>query len=134
MSAKPFIDTNVVVYAFGTDGTKSEKAEALLASGGIVSVQVLNEFVSVSRRKLGRDWAEVIAALEVLKVLLEPALPLTSEMHETALGIARHHNLSIYDSLIVAAALRAGCPLLYSEDLQHGQTFENLTICNPFFG
>lgn len=132
MSAKPFIDTNIVVYAFGTEGAKSDKAETLLAAGGVVSVQVLNEFVNVSRRKLGRDWAEIVAALDVLNVLLEPALPLTLELHKAAIGIARDDNLSVYDSLIVAAALRAGCSVLYSEDLQHGQTFENLTICNPF--
>jgi predicted nucleic acid-binding protein len=68
----------------------------------------------------------------VLKTLLDPPQPLTAELHETAVGIARDRGFSIYDSLIVAAALRAGCSILYSEDLQEGQTIEQLTIRNPF--
>ena len=105
---------------------------ALLEAGGIISVQVLNEFVNVLRRKQRREWQEIEDALGVVKALLDPPRPLTVEVHEAALGIVRNHELSIYDSLIVAAALQAGCPMLYSEDLQHGQTIGRLTIHNPF--
>jgi predicted nucleic acid-binding protein len=132
MSAKPFLDANIVVYAFASNDARSEKADALLQAGGAISVQVLNEFVNVLRRKQRRDWEEIDDALGVLKVLLDPPYPLTVEMHEAAIGIARQYGFSIYDSLIVAAALRAGCSTLYSEDLQHGQTIERLTIRNPF--
>jgi predicted nucleic acid-binding protein len=132
MNAKPFLDTNVIVYAFSSNDARNRKAEALLDVGGVISVQVLNEFVNVLRRKQGRDWDEVDQALAVVKTLLDPAQPLTIELHEAAVNLARRHGLSIYDSLIVAAALRAGCPVLYSEDLQHGQTIEQLTIRNPF--
>jgi len=132
MSAKPFLDTNIVVYAFASNDPRSEKADALLKAGGAISVQVLNEFVNVLRRKQRRDWDEIDEALGVLKGLLDPPHPLTVEMHEAAIGIARRYGFSIYDSLIVAAALRAGCSTLYSEDLQHGQTIERLTIRNPF--
>ncbi len=132
MSAEPFLDTNIVVYAFASNDPRSEKADALLKAGGAISVQVLNEFVNVLRRKQRRDWAEIDDAIGVLKGLLDPPYPLTVEMHEAAIGIARQYGYSIYDSLIVAAALRAGCATLYSEDLQHGQTIERLTIRNPF--
>ncbi len=132
MNAKPFLDTNIVVYAFSSNDPRNGRAEALLAAGGIISVQVLNEFVNVSRRKQGRGWDEVHDALGVMKVLLDPPQPLTVELHEAAVKIARDYGFSIYDSLIVAAALRADCSILYSEDLQHGQIIEQLTIQNPF--
>ena len=111
---------------------RTGKAEALLEAGGAISVQVLNEFVNVSRRKLGRGWDDIGEALGVLKILLDPPLPLTVEVHETAVRLARDNGWSIYDGLIVAAALRAGCDVLYSEDMQHGRTVERLTIRNPF--
>ncbi|HKU97280.1 MAG TPA: PIN domain-containing protein [Vineibacter sp.] len=132
MNAKPFLDTNIVVYAFSSNEPKSGRAEALLAEGGVISVQVLNEFVNVSRRKHGRGWDEILDALGVLKILLDPPQPITVELHEAAVKIARDYGFSIYDSLIVAAALGAGCSVLYSEDLQNGQVIEQLTIQNPF--
>jgi predicted nucleic acid-binding protein len=132
MPARPFLDTNIIVYAFSANDPRSEKADALLVTGGIISVQVLNEFVNVLRRKQRREWQEIEDALGVLKTLLEPPRPLTVELHEAALGIARNYQLSIYDSLIVAAALQAGCSVLYSEDLQHRQAIERLKIYNPF--
>jgi predicted nucleic acid-binding protein len=132
MNAKPFLDTNIVVYAFSSNDARSERAEALLTAGGVISVQVLNEFVNVCRRKQGRRWEEIDEALAVLRVLLDPPQPVTVELHEAALNVARDFGFSIYDSLIIAAALRAGCSTLYSEDLQHGQRIEQLTVQNPF--
>ncbi len=132
MPDKPFLDTNVVVYAFSSNDPRGEKADALLKAGGIISVQVLNEFVNVMRRKQHRGWNEVEDALGVLQILLDPALPITVEMHEAALRIARDTGFSIYDSLIVAAALRAECSTLYSEDMHDGRRIERLTIRNPF--
>jgi predicted nucleic acid-binding protein len=132
MNAKPFLDTNIVVYAFSANDPRNIRAEALLEAGGVISVQVLNEFVSVSRRKQRRSWNEVSDALGVLKILLDPPWPLTLELHEAAVNIAREHRFSIYDGLIVAAALHAECPVLYSEDFQHGLTIGSLAVCNPF--
>jgi predicted nucleic acid-binding protein len=132
MNAKPFLDTNIVVYAFSSNDSRNVKAEALLEAGGIISVQVLNEFVSVSRRKQRRNWNEVNDAVGALKILLDPPQPLTLELHEAAVTIARDHGFSIYDGLIIAAALRAECAILYSEDFQHGLAIGPLTICNPF--
>jgi predicted nucleic acid-binding protein len=132
MNVKPFLDTNIIVYAFSSNDPRNEKAEALLAAGGVISVQVLNEFVNVSRRRHRRDWDEIQDTLGVLKTLLDRPQPLTIDVHEAAIGVARDYGFHFYDSLIVAAALRAGCSILYSEDLHHGQTIERLTILNPF--
>ncbi len=132
MNAKPFLDTNVLVYAFASSDPRSDKAEALIAAGGVISVQVLNEFVNVLRRKWRRDWAEIVEALDVLSALLDEPLPLTTDTHRAALGIAQRYGFGIYDSVVVAAALQAGCAELLSEDMQDGQTIEGLSIRNPF--
>ena len=107
-------------------------AEGLLAAGGNISVQVLNEFAAVARRKLKMSWQEIGEALGAVRALCEPPVPLTVEMHDLALRIAERHGYNIYDALILAAALGVGCELLYSEDMQDGQTIDALTIRNPF--
>jgi predicted nucleic acid-binding protein len=132
MNGKPFLDTNVLVYAFTSDDPRREKAVALLADGGVISVQVLNEFANVSRRKYRRTWEEVQQCLDVVRTLLDAPLPLTLEVQQEALGIAQRYGFRFYDSFIIAAALQAGCSVLCSEDLQHGQAIEQLTIRNPF--
>jgi predicted nucleic acid-binding protein len=128
---RAFLDTNILVYA-QQSGAKGETAKDIVAKGGIISVQVLNELVSVLRRKLRRSWRDVEDVLDDVTSVLEPALPLTVQSHVAALGIAREDGLSFCDALIVASALEAGCDTLYSEDLQHGRAFAGLTIHNPF--
>jgi predicted nucleic acid-binding protein len=133
MPVKAFFDTNLLIYAVAQDDPRSTQAEELLASGGVLSVQVLNEFVSVARRKILMSWSDVTGALDAFRVLCPSPLPLTIEMHEAALKIAEKHAYNIYDALVVAAALEAGCATLYSEDLHDGQTIDGqLTIRNPF--
>lgn len=126
-----FFDTNILVYAF-LDVDKRRPALAALAQGGVISVQVLNEFTQVARRKRQRSWPEIEAAIEVIRIRFAEVTPLTAETHGAALTIARDHGLSFYDALIVASALEAGCDRLYSEDLQDGRRFPGLTIVNPF--
>jgi len=126
-----FFDTNLLVYA-QQSGDKAVRAQALLAGGGCLSVQVLNEFAAVSRRKLGKDWSEIDAAIDDVLALVEPPEPLMLETHKAARGLASAHGLSFYDALIVAAALQAGCETLYSEDMQDGGKIGALTIVNPF--
>ena len=132
MSVKAFFDTSVLIYAFAHDPQKTPITENLLGQGGHISIQVLNEFASVSRRKLGMSWAEVTTALKVIRDLCEPPAPLTLEIHEEALRIGRRFNYNIYDCLILAASKQAGCTRLYSEDMQHGQRIGTITILNPF--
>ena len=132
MPDKPFLDTNILVYAFSSNDPRSERADSLLKAGGAISVQVLNEFVNVQRRKERREWDEIEDALGILTVLLDPPLSLTVELHQAAISLSRRYGFSIYDALIVAAAQQLGCTTLYTEDLQHGQSIERLTIRNPF--
>jgi len=132
MNDKPFFDTNVILYAFRQNDTRGQVAETLLAAGGALSVQVLNEFVAVARRKLDKSWKDVRRALDILCVFCPDPVPLTVETHERAVEIAERYGYSIFDSLVIAAALGAGARTLYSEDMRHGQAIDGLTIRNPF--
>jgi predicted nucleic acid-binding protein len=132
MSDKPFLDTNIVLYLLSEDTAKADRAEALLAAGGTVSVQVLNEAVSVMTRKLKMNLDEIREVLAGVRHYCT-VKPLTAEIHDEALAIMGRYGFSVYDSLIIAAAIRAGCDTLYSEDLQDGfRAGDGLTIVNPF--
>jgi predicted nucleic acid-binding protein len=132
MNAKRFFDTNIVIYAFSKGDFRAPIAQGLLTTGGTVGVQTLNEFTAVMRRKLGRSWEDVFEALGAIRVLCPSPVPLQIETHERALLIASQHGYHIFDSLVIAAALEAGCGTLYSEDLHDGQVIDGLTIRNPF--
>jgi predicted nucleic acid-binding protein len=129
---RAFLDTNVLIYAFASNERRSPVAERLVVAGSVVSVQVLNEFVSVSRRKLSLSWAEVLSALRAIQLVVPEPTALTREIHLAAVQMSAIHGYHIYDSLIVASALDAGCTVLYSEDMQDGQAIGPLTIRNPF--
>jgi len=123
----------VLIYAVGKNDPRASRAEVLLAGGGIVSIQSLNEFVSVARRKLGMPWKEVKEMLDIISVLCPDPVPISLDTHRGAVAIAEKYGYSIYDALIASAALEAGCKTLYSEDLQDGQIINRqLTIRNPF--
>lgn len=127
-----FFDTNVLLYLLSGDAAKADHAEELLARGGVISVQVLNEFASVARRKLDMGWAEIEDVLRTVRAVCRVD-SVTVETHDRALALAKRYRLSIYDGLIIAAALIADAVVLYSEDLQHGQRIaDRLRIENPF--
>jgi predicted nucleic acid-binding protein len=133
MSDRAFLDTKVFVYAIVQNDPRSHEAEKLISAGGRVSVQVLNEFAAVVRRKTNMPWGEVQLALESIQVLCPDPLPITLDTHQEALAIAEKYRYKVYDALIVASALEARCTILYSEDMQDGQVFDRrLTIRNPF--
>jgi predicted nucleic acid-binding protein len=132
MPADHFYDTNILIYAFASDDPRSARAESLIADGGVIGVQVLNEFTNVTRRKLRWQWEQIEAALAVLGELFGTVAPLTTAIHAKAVVLARERELSFYDALIVVAAQDAGCRLLFTEVLQHGQKFGRLTVANPF--
>ena len=129
--ADHFFDTNVLLYLLSKDAAKADRAEVLLASGGVISVQVLNEFASVASRKLAMTIPEI---REILSTIGEVCIvkPVDIETHKLGLDMAERYGFSIYDGLIVAAAVRAKCSILYTEDLQHGQMIEKLQIQSPF--
>ena len=129
----PFLDTNVLVYAALQPDPRSDAACALLRGGGVVSVQVLNEFANVARRKLRRPWPEVRRALAAVRALCPAPWPITTATHEAALALAERTGYALYDALVLASALEAGCDILCSEDMQDGQVIDgSLTIRNPF--
>ena len=133
MPDEVFFDTNVLIYAIAQNDCRSVVAEELLAEGGIISVQVLNEFVSVTRRKIQMPWENVTEALDSIRILCPSPISITLKTHDSALGIAQQYGYSIYDALIAASALESDCSTLYSEDLQDGQIIgKKLTIQNPF--
>jgi predicted nucleic acid-binding protein len=133
MNDRVFFDTNVLVYVVGQKDERTALADALVADGGVVSVQVLNELVSVARRKLRMTWEEIDEALAAIRILCPSPVPLTIETHEAGLRIAAQYGYHIYDASVAAAALEAECTTLYSEDLQDGQVIDGrLTIRNPF--
>lgn len=95
-------------------------------------MQVLNELANVARRTMQLSWPDTHALLEILRGLLT-VHPVTVEIHETGLGLAERYGFSIYDGMIAASALHAGCDTLWSEDMQHGMALrEGLRILDPF--
>lgn len=127
-----FFDTNVLVYLVSSDEGKAARAGELLRGGGYVSVQVLNELVSVLRKKFRFDWPDVETVLALVQSYCE-VVPMDLLMHQEGLLLARLHQLSWYDALIVAAAQRVEAQSLYSEDMQHGRMYDDaLRVVNPF--
>jgi predicted nucleic acid-binding protein len=127
-----FFDTNVLLYLAASDPAKANRAEAAVALGGAISVQVLNELANVARRKMRLSWEDTHEFLDMIRGLLT-VHPVTLEVHETGLELAERYGLSTYDALIAAAALHAGCDTLWSEDMQHGMKLgEGLRVVNPF--
>jgi predicted nucleic acid-binding protein len=132
MSDSVFFDTTILIYAISDSDPRAAIAEELLAAGGHISVQVLNEFAAVARRKLKMSWQEIGEALEAIRTLCESPAPLTVDLHEHALELAARYQYHIYDALILAAAIDAGCTILYSEDMHDGHAIGPITIRNPF--
>ena len=129
--SKAFIDSNVILYLLSHDVAKADKAESILQAGGVISVQVLNEVVSVCQRKLKMPWNEIDAVLQAVKASVQ-VVPLTEATHELAVQICKRYQLSFYDAHICSAALVAGSTVLLSEDMQDGMVVDALVINNPF--
>jgi predicted nucleic acid-binding protein len=139
MSAEFFIDTNVFIYHLDTTDRRKHKVaekivrDALATGNACISSQVVQECLNVALRK-----AEVAlsaqAARSYLDAVLAPLMQITASesLYHRALDVQARWRFSFYDSLIVAGALAAGCRTLLSEDLQHGQTLDNLTVVDPF--
>lgn len=131
MSDRAFLDSNILLYAV-SDGPQARAAQNAARASQVISVQVLNEFTNVARRKLGRGIDEIRSTAAGFTAAFE-VRPITLEMYDGALNIAQRYGFGFYDALIVAAALDAQCDVLYTEDLQHEQVIEDrLRIVNPF--
>ena len=127
-----FIDTNVLVYVASGDPVKAEQAEKVIADGGTISGQVLNELANVAHRKMRLSCPETHALLSTIRALL-PVQPITVETHETGLELAERYGLSICDAMIAASALHAECDTLWSEGMRDGFVIQDrLRFANPF--
>lgn len=132
MNAERFLDTNVLLYLFSEDAVKADCAESIVNAGAVISVQVLNEFTSVARRKLKLEWLEIDEALRAVQACCA-VQPLTVAGHTQGRWLAQRYILSIYDAMIVSSALEAECTALFTEDMQDGmQIMDQLTIRDPF--
>ena len=137
MSVENFLDTNIFVYLFDeTDDDKRERAERLVQQAlenetGCISYQVVQETINVITRKLNATPEKARQILDRVLIPLWRVNP-TRTLYQRGLDLQTRYRLSFYDSLIVASALAAGCKTLYSEDMQHGQHIEGITITNPF--
>ena len=141
MSGRYFLDTNVFIYALDARSPAKAKIaeklirDAIATRSGVVSYQVVQEFLNVALRQFA-DVMPIEDAEQYLSTVFRPLLAVqsSSALFAEALALQRRARISWYDSLIVAAALEAKCSWLYSEDLQHGQKFAGLTVKNPFLG
>ncbi len=137
MNNKYFIDSNVFIHLFdATDNDKRSQSEDLIQSAvgegtGRISYQVVQETIYVLTKKLRATTHQASQFLEDVLVPLWHVNP-THRLYRCGLNIMRRYKFSLYDSLIVAAALGAQCRILFGEDLQDGQVVEKLTIVNPF--
>lgn len=126
-----FVDSNIVCYCFSI-AAQNQPALAVTRDATI-SVQVLNEFANVMRRKWKYSWSEVANAVALVRTFVAHVRPIDEATHDLGRALAERYKLNIYDGFIVAAAHLAGCTTLYSEDMQHGMVIEDrLTILNPF--
>ena len=131
-AADAFFDTSVLLYLLSKNADKADRVEALLIEQGTISVQVLNEFAAVAVRKLKMPLCDIREILGTIRAVCHVE-PVTVETHDRGLAIHERYGFSMYDSVLVAAALIADTKVLYSEDLQHGQVIDGqLSVVNPF--
>jgi predicted nucleic acid-binding protein len=139
MKDKYFIDTNILVYSFDNDNVHKKDislkliSDALTQSKGIISYQVIQEFLNVVIKKF-KVPLNIEDSRKYLTVVLEPLCEVYSSiaLYHRALEIVERWQLSFFDSLIISAALQSECEIIYTEDLQHGQKIFDLEIVNPF--
>lgn len=139
MKDKFFIDTNIFVYSFDSNSPDKQKIsrdsikKALRDQDGCISSQVIQEFINVSSKK----FDPALSSDDLLKYLNTVLAPLCEiftsiELYRNTIEISERWKYSFYDSMIITAAIQTNCSVLYSEDLQHNQKVQSLTIVNPF--
>lgn len=137
MHGRPFVDTNVLVYAVAGDGEcarKAELARGVLRSGKVcLSTQILGEFYSAvtsARRADPMTHVEALAWVQMWKH--HDVRTVTTEHVDLALDLKGRHSVGYYDALVLASARLAGCEVMFSEDLSHGHDYDGVRVENPF--
>lgn len=136
MKAACFVDTNVLLYRASTDEAERPKrliAETILRRDDIgLSAQVLAEFYHNAINKPGVSMAPELAAAVVEALALLPVVPITAEIVQGAIRLQQRYQISYWDAAILAAAKELAATTVFSEDLAHGQTYDGVTVLNPF--
>ena len=137
MPGPDFLDTNVLVYAYDTtDSAKQAIAQGLVrravAGELVISTQVLAEFAATLLHKLNPalSSADVTSLLDTLEPIR--LIPPDHETVRRAVEAREAYGLHFYDGMIVAAAERAGCERIWSEDFNPGQKYFGVLVANPF--
>ena len=138
MPYRVFFDTNVLVYAHDT-GSRKKKArsqelifKAIRNRTGVVSPQVLSEFFVTVTQKVARPMDAECARREIILLATMATVDLDATLVVRAIDMKREHQLNYWGALILAAAERAECPVVYSEDLSHDQSYGGVTVQNPY--
>lgn len=139
MKDKYFIDTNIFVYSFDSNNPVKQKIsqglikKALQGQEGCISFQVIQEFLNVASKKFDPALSSD-DRLKYLNTVLSPLCEIFAsiDLYRNTIEISQRWKFSFYDSMIITAALQTNCDILYSEDLQHNQKVQSLTIVNPF--
>ena len=134
MNGKVFADTNIIVYAHtSSEQEKQAKITEILDNASLtISTQVVKEFINVMVRKFSQPMSQIKGQIDDI-ISIAQVVNEDLELIDRAVEINQKYHFRFYDCLIIAAALRAGCVTLLSEDMQHGQVIEGtLTIINPF--
>ena len=138
MPDRAFIDTNVLVYSYDSrDPEKQSRAQELLAGGienetVVISAQVLGEFFNVVTRRIPNPLSveEAEGVIDLVSIL--PVVGIDISLVRRAIATHRRYGIAYWDSLIIAAAERAACTYVLSEDLNSGQSYHGITVVNPF--
>ena len=138
MPGKVFLDTNIIVYAHDTASPdRRAKSQAILFESlrngtGVISSQVLSEFFVTITQKVKQPMSSAAAKKEIVLLSTLATVDIDATLVVEAVNIKERWQLSYWDSLILAAAERAGCGTVYSEDMSDGQHYGSLVVCNPF--
>ena len=138
MANRDFFETDILIYA--ADRSEPEKqlqARRLLKNAienetGVVSVQVLGEFFYVVTRRIPNPLSVEEAEEVINRVVVLPVVELDWGLVQRAIDTHKQYGITYWDSLIVAAAERAGCTRIVSEDLNSGQSYHGMVVVDPF--
>jgi len=135
MNDRVFIDSNVLIYIYSEEGKKREKVLGIIEQNqSIISIQVINEFVNVVKKKFNRENDEILKALKEIEEQFIIWDNFNLQLTRKAINLNERYKYSYYDSLIIAAARATECSLLYTEDMHHNHLIEDeLRIVNPFY-
>jgi len=138
MNDSAFLDTNILVYAYDQhEPNKQQRAQELLADGIeqenlVLSVQVLGEFFNVVTRNIPQPFTSDEARDIIGTISILPVQEIDLALVNRAIDTHKMYQIAYWDALIISAAERAGCKMIFSEDLSDGQAYHEILVCNPF--